>query len=88
MVFQDELSVPANRTFDGLFQQARPALHHSHPIPSNLHHSAMGIESYQLRLLGQQHSGGGELKTGQNLLPEFRQIVAIRGWLWLSRWRL
>ncbi len=82
MVFQDQLPVSANRTFDRLFQQARPALHHSHPIPSHLHHSAMGIEPYQLCLLGQQHSGGGELETGEDLLPEFRQIVAVRGWFW------
>jgi hypothetical protein len=51
VVFQDQLSVPANGTFDGLFQQTGPALHHAHPIASHLHHSAMGIESYQLRLL-------------------------------------
>tara|TARA_B110000003_G_C16197802_1_gene358038 strand:- start:235 stop:390 length:156 start_codon:yes stop_codon:yes gene_type:complete len=51
VVFQDQLSVSTNGTFDGLLQQAGPALDHAHPISSHLHHSAMGIESYQLRLL-------------------------------------
>jgi hypothetical protein len=51
VVFQNQLAVPANGTFDGLLQQAGPALHHPHPVSSHLHHSAMGIESHQLRLL-------------------------------------
>jgi hypothetical protein len=51
MVFQNQLPIPANRTFDRLFQQTGPALHHAHPISSHLHHSAMGIETDELRLL-------------------------------------
>ena len=51
MVFQDELSVPSDSTLNCLLQQAGPALNHSHPIPSDLHHSTMGIQSYELGLL-------------------------------------
>ncbi len=83
MVFQNQLPIPANRTFDRLLQQTGPALHHAHPISSHLHHGAMGIETDELRLLCQQHPGGGELETGENLLPQFRQIVTVGGWLLL-----
>jgi hypothetical protein len=36
----------------------------------------MPIQSLEMGLLGQQHAGGGELESRQDLLPQLIQILA------------
>ena len=54
--FQQQLTVPSQCLGNCLLQQSRSALHHAHPVASDLHHHSIGIQPYQVGLLGQQHS--------------------------------
>ena len=38
-------------------RESSTALHHAHPVAGHLNDGAIGIESDQLRLLGQEHAG-------------------------------
>ena len=90
LAFENELPRATQGCGNGLLQQAGAALHHPHPVARNLHHGAAVIQSHQLGLLGEQHSGGGQFKAAEDLLPQLRQIGAHScrwGDLWQLRFR-
>ena len=81
MAFEHELPAATDSSGDGLFQQGHAALHHAHPVASNLDHGAVVVEAHQLGLLRQQHARGWQFQACQDLLPEFSKIL---GRLWVG----
>ena len=71
--FQYELAVAAEGLGEGLLEQGKAALHHRHPVAGHPHHGPVLIQPHQLGLLRQQHPGGGQLESGQHLLPQLGQ---------------
>ena len=76
MVFEDQLPVASHGSCNRFFQQGCAALHHAHPVPGYLHHGAVAVDPCQSGLLRQQHSRGGKLQAGQDLLPELAEVLA------------